>query len=166
MQPWRLSLNMIFKFIVGRVLGGSSCKWRHLVLEASRLLSLCLVVPPCWRRFITSLNKSRLHQNPIFCPIFLLFFLFVCFFSFCLLAGLPTAQKGRQISIRRQVCALWPTGWSRLPFNQLTNCRLYSIERDFMSFLGIIFHHFTTKIIVKQPWIFIAVFLLLYLLWP
>jgi hypothetical protein len=105
---------MIFKFIVGCVLVGSSCKWRHLVLEASRLLSLCLVVPPCWRRFITSLNKSRLHQNPIFCLIFLLFFLFVCFFSFCLLAGLRTAQKRRQISIRRHVCALWPTGWSRL----------------------------------------------------
>jgi len=157
---------MIFKCVVERVLGGSSCKWRHLVLEASRLLSLCLVVPPCWRRFITSLNKSRLHQNPIFCPIFLLFFLFVCFFSFCLLAGLRTEQKRRQISIRKQVCALWPTGWSRLPFKPTYKMSVIFHRKRFMSFLRISFHRFTTKIIVKQPWIFIAVFLLLYLLWP
>ena len=103
-SPWIWFLNSSCK---GRVLGGSSCKWRHLVLEASRLLSLCLVVPPCWRRFITSLNKSRLHQNPIFCPIFLLFFLFVCFFSFCLLAGLRTAQKKKaNFNSKTRLCPL------------------------------------------------------------
>lgn len=110
------SLNMIFKFFLGRELGGSSSKWRHLVLEACRLLSLCLVVPSCWRRFITSLNKSRLHQNPIFCPIFSFILLVRLLFQFLSASWSAHWTKRRQISIRRQVYALWPTGWSRFPY--------------------------------------------------
>jgi hypothetical protein len=92
------------------------------------------MVPPCWRRFITSLHKSRLHQNPIFCPIFLLFFLFVCFFSFCLLTGLRTAQKEGRFQFGDKFMPSGPQDGVDFLLNQLTKCRLSSLQKGFIRF--------------------------------
>jgi hypothetical protein len=108
------TINTSRIFLLGIVMCGSSSKAASFSSGRCRLLSLGVAVPPSWRRFVTVLNKSRLHQKPIFCPIL---------YSSCLLAlvvrsfywSADCRWRRGQISIRRQVSAVRPSGWNRFP---------------------------------------------------